>query len=112
MAFNEPSLRKFVGAVQPGGWILYNGTALPEDATRKDVNWIVHPFTEIADGVGDPRAGNIVMLGALLEATGVLAEARIDSALRRLVKTQRWLDLDRTALAKGREAFRAQEVVS
>jgi len=102
MAMNQPSLHKFIDSVERGGWVLYNASALPENGFRKDVNYIVRPFTEIADKLGDARAGNIVMLGALLEATGLLDEARIDSALQRLVKSERWLELDRSALKAGR----------
>jgi 2-oxoisovalerate ferredoxin oxidoreductase beta subunit len=102
IAMNEPSLHKFLETVERGGWVLYNGAALPDSGFRRDVNYIVRPFTEIADKLGDARAGNIVMLGALLEATGLLDEARIDSALRRLVKSERWLELDRRALKAGR----------
>jgi 2-oxoisovalerate ferredoxin oxidoreductase beta subunit len=106
MALNEPSLRKFVDTVEPGGWILYNARELPADVRRDDVRWILVPFTELADHVGDARAGNILMLGSLLEASGMLDEAVIDSALRKHVKTQRWLDLDRKALLRGREAVK------
>jgi 2-oxoisovalerate ferredoxin oxidoreductase beta subunit len=102
MAMNQPSLHKFLDTVERGGCVLYNAATLPENGFRKDVNYIVRPFTEIADKLGDARAGNIVMLGALLEATGLLDEARIDSALQRLVKSERWLELDRRALKAGR----------
>jgi 2-oxoisovalerate ferredoxin oxidoreductase beta subunit len=104
LALNEPSLHKFIDTVEPGGWVLYNGRELPAEIHRTDVRWIVQPFTELADHVGDARAGNILMLGSLLEATGMLGEAEIDSALRKHVKTQRWLDIDRKALVRGREA--------
>jgi 2-oxoisovalerate ferredoxin oxidoreductase beta subunit len=102
MALNEPSLHKFFASVAPGGCVLYNGTSLPEDAARTDLTFIIHSFTELGDRVGDPPAGNIVMLGALLEATGMLEDKWIDGALRRLVKSELWLDLDRKALALGR----------
>jgi 2-oxoisovalerate ferredoxin oxidoreductase beta subunit len=102
MALNEPSLHKFLPTVEPGGWVLYNGESLPADANRQDVNFIVQPFTELGDRIGDARAGNIVMLGALLEASGLLEEKWIDGALQRLVKSERWLDLDRKALTLGR----------
>ena len=69
LALNEPSLHKFLASVEPGGWVLYNGIELPEDARRSDVRFIVQPFTALGDKVGDVRVGNIVMLGALLEAT-------------------------------------------
>ena len=49
---------------------------------------------------------NMVMLGALLEIAGVLPQASIDAALRRLVKNPRWVELDERALARGRELFK------
>jgi Pyruvate/2-oxoacid:ferredoxin oxidoreductase gamma subunit len=54
----------------------------------------------------------MVMLGALLEIAGVLPEASIDAALRRLVKNPKWVALDERALARGRELYResCQEV--
>jgi 2-oxoisovalerate ferredoxin oxidoreductase beta subunit len=105
MALNEPSLRKFLGTVEPGGWVLYNGESLPTGVIRDDVNFIVQPFSEMGDHLGDARAGNIVMLGALLNATSLIEGKWIDGALHRLVKSERWLDLDRKALALGQEAI-------
>jgi len=112
LALNEPSLHKFLPAVAPDGWVLYNGTALPDDARRRDVRYIVAPFAAIADGIGDIRAANVVMLGALLEATGILDNAAVDGALQRLVKGQRWLELDRAALEAGRAAIKQQQEVT
>jgi Pyruvate/2-oxoacid:ferredoxin oxidoreductase gamma subunit len=102
MALNEPSLHKFLPAVEPSGWVLYNGTSLPEGAVRKDVKYIVQPFVSLADRIGDAKAGNMVMLGAMLAATDLLDDQWIDSALKRLVKSERWLDLDRRAIECGR----------
>ena len=107
-ALNEPSLRKFLPTVEPGGWVLYNAASLPEGVTREDVHLIVRPFTAMADRVGDTRAGNMVMLGAMLEATDAMEEKWIDGALQRLVKSKRWLDLDRQALECGRNNVRAE----
>jgi hypothetical protein len=57
---------------------------------REDVHVLALPFTQLADELGDARAGNMVMLGALLEMRAVLPQASIDAALRRLVKNPRW----------------------
>jgi 2-oxoisovalerate ferredoxin oxidoreductase beta subunit len=103
MALNEPSLHKFLSAVEPGGWVLYNGENLPAGIPRHDVNFIVRPFTQLGDQLGDARAGNMIMLGALLKATGLIEEKWIDGAMHRLVKSERWLALDRKALALGQE---------
>jgi endonuclease III len=54
----------------------------------------------------------------LLQITGVLPDVNIEAALRRLVKSPRWTELNRRALARGRELARvarpdsSQEVCS
>jgi Pyruvate/2-oxoacid:ferredoxin oxidoreductase gamma subunit len=106
VAMNEPSLRKFVKSVPAGGWILYNGEEFPADCEQENVHVLARPFTEIANELGDARAGNMVMLGALQQITGVLPDANIDAALQRLVKSPRWMELNRRALTRGRELAR------
>jgi 2-oxoisovalerate ferredoxin oxidoreductase beta subunit len=114
IAMNEPSLRKFDRSVRPGGWIIYNGEEFPADCERADVHVLAHPFTHLADELGDARACNMTMLGALLEITaGALPQASIEAPLRRLVKNPRWMDLDERALERGRGVCResnAEEV--
>ena len=106
-ALNEPSLRKFVASVQPGGLLFYNGVALPEDCVRDDVTSIARPFFEEADRIGTQRAGNMIMLGAFLELSNSLPARFVDAALRRLVKTDKWLDIDRQAIERGCELVKA-----
>jgi 2-oxoisovalerate ferredoxin oxidoreductase beta subunit len=106
LAMNEPSLDKFFKSVDAGGWILYNGEKLPDGHARNDVNVVALPFARIADGLGNSKVGNIVMLGTLLELTGMLSGEQVDKALRRKVKSERWLELDRKAIEAGREAAR------
>ena len=103
VAMNEPSLRKFVSSVAPGGWILYNGEEFPADCERAGVRVLARPFTEIAHELGNPRVGNMVMLGALLQITAVLGDVNIEAALGRLVKNPRFTEVNRQALARGRE---------
>jgi len=43
----------------------------------------------LGDQLGDARAGNMIMLGALLKATSLIEEKWIDGALHRLVKSER-----------------------
>jgi 2-oxoisovalerate ferredoxin oxidoreductase beta subunit len=106
VAMNEPSLRKFDRSVRRGGWIIYDGDEFPRDCEREGVHVLALPFTQLADAMGDKRAANMVMLGAVLEMAGVLPEASIDAALRRLIKNPRWVELDERAMARGRELFR------
>ncbi len=106
VAMNEPSLRKFDQSVRPGGWIVYNGSDFPPDCALEGVHVLALPFTHLADELGDPRASNMVMLGAVLEIAGVVPQASIDAALRRLVKRPQWIELDERALAQGRKLLR------
>ena len=110
LALNEPSLRKFLPAMEPGGIVLYNAPAVPEDCSRADVRILAMPFSQLADHLGDSKIANVVMLGALVEATGLLEEEQVIGALRKLVKSQRWFDLDLKALECGREEIRKEPV--
>jgi 2-oxoisovalerate ferredoxin oxidoreductase beta subunit len=110
VAMNEPSLRKFDRTVKPGGWVIYNGDMFPEDCVRDDVNVLALNFTRAADELGDSRAANMVMLGALLEISGGLPQTSIDAALRHLVKSDRWYQLDERALTRGRELYRQSRI--
>jgi len=106
VAMNEPSLRKFVKSVTPGGWILYNGEEFPADCARENVRVLAHPFTEIANELGNARAGNMIMLGALVEITGVLHDVHLNAALGRLVKNPRFAEVNRRAIERGRALAR------
>ncbi len=109
LAMNEPSLRKFLDSVEPGGIVLYDGAAVPEDCGRRDVRILARPFTAIADSLGSSKVANVVMLGALLETTALLDQERVVGALIRLVKNPRWFDLDIAALDHGRDAVRKDD---
>jgi Pyruvate/2-oxoacid:ferredoxin oxidoreductase gamma subunit len=106
LALNEPSLRRFLPDVLPGGLVLFNGVSCPEGCERDDVRIVCLPFTELADKLGASKAGNIVMLGALLEAGADLEEEHVIAALRRTVKSEKWFKLDVAALECGHHAAR------
>jgi 2-oxoisovalerate ferredoxin oxidoreductase beta subunit len=109
LALNEPSLRKFLPSVEPGGIVLYNGDHLPEDCRRDNVSVYALPFAEIANQLGSAKVGNMVMLGAFLALSHFLPDERLESALARLVSGERWIEIDRKALAVGRERVPAEE---
>jgi 2-oxoisovalerate ferredoxin oxidoreductase beta subunit len=109
VAMNEPSLRKFLPDVEPGGIVLYNGDSVPEDCRRADLRIVAAPFTGIADAIGASKVANIAMLGALLELTAMLDHEQIAGALRRLVRNPKFYQMDLEALERGRDAVRCDE---
>ncbi|HJT88506.1 MAG TPA: 2-oxoacid:acceptor oxidoreductase family protein [Bryobacteraceae bacterium] len=110
LAMNEPSLRKFLPAVEAGGLVLYNDPACPDDCRRPDVTIHAAPFTQLADALGSAKAANIAMLGAFLESARVPFEREIPAVLAQLVKSPRWLEIDLAALERGRQAVRNAEL--
>ncbi len=46
------------------------------------------------------------MIGAFLELSTGLESQFVDRALRHLVKNERWLEIDRRAIERGRELAR------
>ncbi len=106
VAMNEPSLRKFYASVRPGGWILYNGSLPPGEYAREEIHVMACDFTREGDALGDTRAANMVMLGALLEIAEGLPQASIDAALRRCVSSNKWVQLDERAIERGRQLYR------
>jgi 2-oxoglutarate ferredoxin oxidoreductase subunit gamma len=70
LAMNEPSLRMFLPRVRPGGLVLAADTvAIPEDA-RDDVHYYKVDCTKLADELKNPKAANIIMIGAVVKLMG------------------------------------------
>ena len=103
LAMNEPSLHKFLPAVTPGGWVVYNGDELPAGCLRPDVHTINMNFTQVAEEIGGARVANIVMLGALIRASNLVPLHHVIAALRRLVSNLHLFAIDRRALERGSE---------
>ena len=101
VAMNEFSLRKFAHEVGSGGLILYNGANLPSDFAASGAQVVTIPAAEIADKLGSTKATNIVMMGALLEATECLAAGTALNVLEDKVKKLDLLEIDRKALSAG-----------
>lgn len=106
IALNEPSLRKFLHTVSPGGWVFFNGESIPADCVRPDVHAVALPMTQLAaDQAGEAKATNMVMLGVVQQALHLLPEPALEHAMHRLIRSQRWLDIDHKALQAGSHCY-------
>lgn len=69
---NEPAIEKFEDMVKPGGYLFVNSSLVGEDrAYRDDVKVVKVDATDLAAQVKNAKGSNIVMLGALMKATGL-----------------------------------------
>jgi len=108
VVMNLPSLDKFEPTVRPGGKLFINQSLIHREARRKDISPYYIPTAELAQEAGVPGGANMVMLGALLEVTGLVPEHMIYDILVKSFKG-RYLDKmprNMTAINKGREFAR------
>lgn len=81
LAMNLPSADKYEPLVKPSGLLVVNGSFVKRPIQRHDIDAIVIPANDIAAKKGNIRLANVVMLGAMLAATGLLPMAAIERAL-------------------------------
>lgn len=104
LAMNGPSLDRFERRVAPGGAIVVNRSLIGRDLARQDVRGIFVPASDVARELGEPRAANMVGLGAVVAALGVLPlEAAIAAMAAELGEKgrDRMIEMNREALRRG-----------
>lgn len=70
---NRPSLDRFEEKIQPEGTVLINSSLVDRMPRRSDLHVLQLPVNKIADEMGNPRGANMILLGAYLEKTHVVA---------------------------------------
>ncbi len=103
IALNLPSLDKYEPLVSPGGVLVINSSLTNRNANRRDIRVINVPANAIADDMGSPRLANLILVGALLSATGVLTIESGEKALEVHLpqRHQKLLEANRQALRRG-----------
>ncbi len=102
IAFNEPSVDKFVGELLPGGLMMVNSSMVTKKPERTDIRLVEVPATDTAKEVGNPKVANMVMLGAYLQLTGAVDEESVISSLAAHGLRADLIELNRKALHAGR----------
>ena len=99
VVMNLPSLRKFESMVVPGGLLIVNSSLVPEKTQREDIRVVEIPADEQARGLGNAKAANIVMLGAILRETGVVRPDTIRAQMKKMFsgRKEKFLPLNNAA---------------
>ena len=84
IALYEPSLAKFEAGVLPGGTVFINSDVVTDKVSREDLKAIYVPCSTIAEEVGNPKVGNMVMLGAYVAQTKVLKPETIEHMIEEM----------------------------
>lgn len=85
LVMNGPSLEKFEDTVVPGGLIIIDSSLVGKCSARTDVETFEVPATKIASDMGNLTYANIIVLGKLLEKTGVVSKESFEKALKKVL---------------------------
>ncbi len=82
LSLNLPAIEKFEPTIKPGGLMLVNASIVPENRKyRDDIRVIKIPINDIAQELNNPKAANIVMLGALSVCTDIFTPEFLEQAI-------------------------------
>jgi len=107
IALNLPSLDKFEPTLAADAVALINESLIERKATRDDITAVYAPLNELAVKLGNPRALNMVALGAYLKATGVVPLDVVIATMTRTMEASgkgRFIEMNRQALEEGYNA--------
>jgi 2-oxoglutarate ferredoxin oxidoreductase subunit gamma len=103
VAMNEASALKFSERVARGGFIILNTSLVKKDIKIPGVKIYKLPANDIATGLGNVRAVNMVMLGAYLGISGAVGLECVGKALDETVSSRNrgLIPVNMAALEKG-----------
>ena len=105
---NLPSLTKFEKDVLPNGVLLINSSLIEKKASRNDIRVAYVEANKIAGDIGNPKAANMVMLGALLTLQNIVSFDSIQQAFLKVFgeRKKEYLPGNEKALNAGRDAVK------
>ena len=103
LVLNNPSLDKYEPLVKTGGVLVYNSSLIAQPPGRADIGCVAVPASDMATELGEVKVANMVALGALVAATGVLPLSTVIQALHHHLPESKaeLLALDEQALQRG-----------
>lgn len=103
IAMNRPSLDKFENDVVSGGLIIYDNSLIDRAPLRNDVAVIAIPATKMADELGNTKAANMIIVGALINYKEIMSQQVILDSLGDILKRKNLVELNQQAIKRGAE---------
>ena len=109
VVMNEQAYAKFFEDVKEGGILLANSCRIKDTSESEGAKIISAPVDDIALEVGNEKTANIIILGILIGATGVVTEEAFRQSLEEKFKSKQpgVLEMNIKALEKGLEIGKA-----
>jgi 2-oxoglutarate ferredoxin oxidoreductase subunit gamma len=109
--FNRPSLDKFASLIRKDGLLFINSSLIDVTSGRDDIKETLVPANDIALEAGNPKAANMVMLAAYVEATGIVSFDSLRAMLdKKMGKKKDLLEINHRAFEAGRDLIRKVSV--
>ncbi len=104
VALNQPSLDKFQGSVKEGGHLLYETGTIITPPTRTDITVLPVDAAREAENLKNKKIGNMIMVGALLAVSDVVAVESVMKALEKVLpeRYHHLIPVNREAVERGR----------
>ncbi|HDP68170.1 MAG TPA: 2-ketoisovalerate ferredoxin oxidoreductase [Candidatus Marinimicrobia bacterium] len=103
IAMNRPSLDKFENDVVSGGLIMYDNSLIDRAPVRDDVDIIPIPATKMADELGNTKAANMIIVGALIVSKELMSQQVVLDSLGDVLKRKNLVVLNQKAIKRGAE---------
>ena len=85
VVMNNPSYDKFIGTVVPGGFAVIDSALVDRKTDRADITAIYIPATKLAQENGIGKLANLIMLGALYQASGFTTMEALRAGVEKVV---------------------------
>lgn len=112
VVMNNPSLARYEDSVVPGGLIIINSSLVESPVTRSDVKVINIRANKEAEALGNVKVANNILLGALLELTGVASIEGVEQSLKEVFpkRHHHLIPANVKALERGAELVKANKM--
>jgi 2-oxoglutarate ferredoxin oxidoreductase subunit gamma len=103
LVLNQPSKEKFETICKENSIILLNNSLINNKVLRADLRPYYIDATNIADKLGSVKSTNMVMLGGLIKATGIIKRDTIINILPEVISSRNksLLEINAAALKEG-----------
>jgi len=101
IVMNEPSLKKYEGKIKKDGLLVINSSLAKIKPSRKDIEVLYVPATDIAQKLGNVRVANMVALAAYLAKAKV---AKLET-LKKVLKQEAIANKKESLLAINEQAI-------
>lgn len=82
IVMNTPSMEKYEPLIKPGGLLLLDSSLVSRHTARYDIHEIALSAKTIATSLECPQAANVVLIGALAAATGIVRIETLERVLK------------------------------